>query len=164
MSIELGLDVDRPVVIADWVRATQEFLICLTNFADVPKIQMLRVVKGANTQFCEKTIGTEEAVYSFSYVGREDQVWITICFLDTSNVGNFAISVENTYEPSEYALALSCALALARMANTQIQDAVGFWTGDINLGLSAIKNLLYVKINHNSYDEACANLLGNRLH
>jgi hypothetical protein len=165
MSISLDVEISHFISISALIEGITDCLHRLLNDAVVPQLKINQLVVGVMQPVHEyDVIGEIEALYALSFVGYEDQVLVTTIQDEESRNVCFSVSVGKTREATEYVLGLSTALALALVENSVIEDGFGFWTGDTVFTPSFILGHFTLKgQSGNSFERACAALVGSRL-
>jgi hypothetical protein len=161
MAIDLEMDIRGKIRTHQLVDGTKKVLRKLLGI-DPPQIRLHQMVNGERTKPQDDALGECDALYLLSFVGRTDEVAITVVLLEDKDQISLSIAVGATRAASEYALAIAAALFVGAEYETEIRDGFMFWTGRGADKPDELCEVLKVGETVDSFDQACQLLLGTR--
>jgi len=163
MTIDLSLKVSGPIKAEEFIKNTRKTLNQLLKIFELPMIELYRVEAGKNLLDPRAQIADRDSLHVLCFAGRTDATVAVISSIEESaGCRSVTFSVGANRSPAEYVLAVSAAIALGALCNSNIVDGWSFWTGDEAHDAQGLLKDLSLQNAPSTFDEACEMLLGSR--
>jgi hypothetical protein len=158
MSVDLTLQLDRPISLGDIREGTMEVLRDLLHGTPVPPLEIYEMNRGEVND--NELVGADRGeMFILSAFGSKDAVDILETHMGEEPTYDLTFSAAGTRSASERALGLAAAIFVAKSCHRRIEDGWEFWAGRLQVEPDELLQRIRLSAPRETFFLACEDLL-----